>query len=694
VLHEAGLVGARAPAGLVAVAVALLAGSSQARADEPVEPSLGARARVRVVHPAGVVTGTEFEQRRSALGDSFNPAEALPGAVPVFSGVPYLMVRGAPPAGMTSYLDGVAVPSLFHLALGPSITHPAMVGQLRFHPGVAPARFGRHTGATLSAEEAPVSRRDRQTRAAAKGEAEARLLDVQGFASSHSDPSFALHARLGYPGAMLDLVGSSAVLSYWDYHARLRTQLSTTDDVSVSAFGARDRVGDREQPDDDIDLQFHRGVVRLTRSLQDVELGASIQAGYERGVLGRELSAVSSRVGPAFFIQHRDGAGMRVRFGADMEAKVARVRRFVTPLGSLPMPDPDQVLGMMGVTTVPDFESGATEFIDRAPLARIAERNAMGAYLEFGLALPSQVEVEAGARTDLWLTAGRSQHAVDPRVLVRWRALPRLRLHAAVGSAHQAAASPLPIPGLSDFELDHGLQSALQSEAGAELELPAELTASATGFFHEFSHLVFLELIINCEGNSDPFARLQPFARASREVALCRQQGLPRGSGSAYGAEFMLRRSLRHRLSGWASYTLAWAQARAADGNDFIPQFDVRHLLNVVMTYRWGDGFDGGVRLHYRSGKPAVNTIFDFAQGRLERLHARLPPFLRVDLNAGYRWATSWGALWITLQWLNVGFARETTKRDCRFDSSLNLRCEVDYQPAIVLPNAGIRAEF
>jgi hypothetical protein len=48
------------------------------------------------------------------MGDSFNAVETLPGVVPVFSGVPYLIVRGAPPAGTSEYYDGVPVPALFH----------------------------------------------------------------------------------------------------------------------------------------------------------------------------------------------------------------------------------------------------------------------------------------------------------------------------------------------------------------------------------------------------------------------------------------------------------------------------------------------------------------------------------------------------------------------------------------------------
>ena len=41
-------------------------------------------------------------------------------------------------------------PWLFHLALGPAIAHPALIGELTLHHGVAPARYGRRTGAVFT----------------------------------------------------------------------------------------------------------------------------------------------------------------------------------------------------------------------------------------------------------------------------------------------------------------------------------------------------------------------------------------------------------------------------------------------------------------------------------------------------------------------------------------------------------------
>ena len=55
-------------------------------------------------------------------------------------------VRGAPPNDNGYFLDGIRVPQLFHIGLGPGVIHPQLIDRIDFYPGVAPARFGGFTG--------------------------------------------------------------------------------------------------------------------------------------------------------------------------------------------------------------------------------------------------------------------------------------------------------------------------------------------------------------------------------------------------------------------------------------------------------------------------------------------------------------------------------------------------------------------
>src|SRR6478752_9098783 len=63
---------------------------------------------------------TEISRLPGAFGDAFRAIEALPGVVPIVSGLPYFYVRGAPPGNVGYYFDGIPVPYLYHFAAGPS----------------------------------------------------------------------------------------------------------------------------------------------------------------------------------------------------------------------------------------------------------------------------------------------------------------------------------------------------------------------------------------------------------------------------------------------------------------------------------------------------------------------------------------------------------------------------------------------
>lgn len=111
------------------------------------------------------------------MGDPVRVLDSLPGVVPVANGLPFLFVRGSPPAGTLYVYDGIPLPMIFHLAFGPSVIHPRMLGPLQLYAGVAPARFGRHVGGVVLAEgPAPGATADR-----ARGELELRALDANGY---------------------------------------------------------------------------------------------------------------------------------------------------------------------------------------------------------------------------------------------------------------------------------------------------------------------------------------------------------------------------------------------------------------------------------------------------------------------------------------------------------------------------------
>ncbi|MCA9584063.1 MAG: Plug domain-containing protein, partial [Myxococcales bacterium] len=96
----------------------------------------------------------EVRQLPGAFGDPFRAIEVMPGVTPVFTGLPFFFVRGAPPGNVGYFLDGIRVPLLFHVGVGPSVIHPALIRRVDLYPGGYPARFGRFAGGIVSGETA------------------------------------------------------------------------------------------------------------------------------------------------------------------------------------------------------------------------------------------------------------------------------------------------------------------------------------------------------------------------------------------------------------------------------------------------------------------------------------------------------------------------------------------------------------
>ncbi len=104
--------------------------------------------------PGRSVTFSRAEVRQipGTFGDPFRAIEAMPGVTPIVSGLPFFFIRGAPPGNVGYFLDGIRVPLLFHVGIGPSVVHPGIVDRVDLYPGGYPARFGRFAGGIVAGE--------------------------------------------------------------------------------------------------------------------------------------------------------------------------------------------------------------------------------------------------------------------------------------------------------------------------------------------------------------------------------------------------------------------------------------------------------------------------------------------------------------------------------------------------------------
>jgi hypothetical protein len=618
----------------------------------------------------------ELHTLQHDLGSAFSIAESLPGIVPVFSGVPYLIIRGATPSGSPTYYDGMEVPTLFHLALGPGIVDPVLQGDLHFYPGPAPARYGARIGGLIEQDGPdPSALRDPQR------SLRLSLLDTSGLLNLPTqDGALSISWRYGNAGPMLSALGLNATLSYFDYQLRYEGTLGAHTRFALALLGAGDQLGDRDAPQDDIQLSFHRLLARITEREREFEYGAQLVLGADFSTLGQQLSGHDARATSDLYVQWQH-ARTRLRTGLKLVSAAVTLTRGPEMQASADASRIDRT------PLVPE------DFLAGQPYTNVPTRSLFENYAELHLEPWSRWSFDLGLRAELWLAGSKADMAISPGLRVRRRLTDWLDLHAAFSISHKPHTSPLPIPGLDDVSLDPGVETAWQSEAGTSVRLGSFGELDLTLFYHRYVDVVYLELILDCQGNSDPTAAQAILSRGNALNSICRQAGLPTANGEAHGAEVFLRRDFSRRLSGFLSYTLGFASATAQDGTKFTPQSDVRHLINAVLRYEFSHAFTVGLRMQYRTGKMAVNTFLDSAEGRVTRVEYRLPGFLRLDLHASYAWPVSFGRLEASLGIQNATFSREATSRDC-LPAAAGPTCQIDYQPYIVLPNIGLRADF
>jgi hypothetical protein len=646
----------------------------------------GAVARLERDKP--LATALELEEIREvpgAMGDPFRVIDALPGVVPVMTGLPYVYVRGAPPSATAYFYDDIQMPALFHLALGPAVVHPAMVGGIDFYPGIAPARYGRKTGGVVAGKAML-----RDLKPGVHGELELRLIDAQAYVATPIRKTGRLEVagRFGYPGPMIKLFESSSVVHYWDYQLRSVIPLSRASEATVIAIGSFDLIGQRVDGKvrRDIELTFHRVEARLVHRAPGLTLGSALSAGFERSGFGAALNVEALRLGPKLWLDFAiKRASLRV--GADMMGTMGKI--YDRPIR----------------TDSGEEISRDSEFLPDNPLYRsAAARNVLGAYAELNLPIANDWVLEAGLRGDVWITGGRVQKALEPRTLLRFQANKWLGLHAAFGTAYQPAVFLIPLPGVSDVALDRGLQRAIQGELGARFTLPQAFTVETKLFAHFYDDMLSLDAVnaddYECEGGQVPMmvdadgvprpVMQEPGAPQVSQVRCKESSDFARISARAYGSEWLIRRAFSEPVSGWLSYTLSKATAEAENGKALTPNFDIRHVANLVLQWRISKGWHLALRGVAQSGRFPLGA--SGADDPRER--ARLPAFFRGDLQVSRTWQKSWGELRFTFDWLNFTLQREPLAWNCE-RALPGGKCKVENVGfPITVPLMGLRATF
>lgn len=574
------------------------------------------------------LSGAELHEVAGTAGEPLRVIMLLPGVVTPASGLSYPVVRGSLPAATGFFLDGVRVPQLFHLLAGSSVVHPDFIERLDFYPANPPTRFGRVSGGVVSADVARA--RDDRVHVTVQP----TILDTSAFVEvpiAQTGTNVTLGGHVNYTAWLLGLLstagafgpGVKPLFESYDYQARVEQKLGRGN-VRLLAFGSSDRVGviqPDEQPSVFTTSRFHRVDLRGQVPLGPGTLEVGSWLGFEE--MGLEAEQQGQRVG-AFLFDRFIWAGRatyRVPFGEhfqlkagfDFERQASNVENSAA-IGSGDLLKQPSVLGVF-----------------------------TGTFLE-GALFAGPVTVVAGARVDTWhLVPGFTLASVDPRLDVRWQALPSLELHASAGLAHQAPMLLISLPVTDAGALKGGLQEVGQLSLGAQSTLPwFNLQLSGNVFYNHLFQARERSLVEFISGISSVDDRFN----GNRW-------------GRAYGLELMLRLPQEGRFFGWVSYTFMRSerqrqfavfnedQSTATVQSALLPfAFDQTHTLNVVAGLQLPAGVKVSASFHFNTGRPETGEFSsrtmrvvtnpttgqpNWAPVPLSEVD-RLPPFARLDL--------------------------------------------------------------
>jgi hypothetical protein len=665
--------------------------------------------------------GAELREVAGTGGDPLKVMMLMPGVTSPISGLGYPVVRGSAPASTGYYLDGVRIPQLFHVFLGPSVVHADLIDGIDFFPGGAPVEYGRLLGGAIDAHLA-------KPRPGFHAEAQADFINAGGLVEGlieKTQTSLTLSGRVSYTrpefalAAQLLSAQRKLVADFWDYQARIE-QPVLGGSLRLLSMGSSDTFGDMEpdpskRSEGTQRVTFHRVDLRYRHPV----FGGQAEVGASGGVddLGIASDGPLEMFDPGHtgisaqstVIRQVLGTG-RLKWSGELS------RYFSASLGG--------TVDRMFATEHQDFSNMPTlgPTTTSSNDVPIAIGTFWGAWAELTFRPVHQLSITGGVRLDDYhLDPAVTQTSADPRLSLAWKENDRLTLRAAAGLYHQPPTFIISLPVIDLASVSAGLQEVLQTSAGLTWKVWNDLELSVDTYFNPMGRVVEVGFVDNTGDSVIPNPTKANHASGATTSVT---------TGLAYGADFMLRWPLKRHVFGWLTLSVQRStrlQTFVTDPSFFgasttrtaeLPYaFDQTLVANAVLSYRFDSGITCGAVLHFNTGRPesgdfgsrtkdpATLAVGDmtFQYWRTRPLDAvdRLPPYFRLDVRVSKTWLTDWFSLEAYLDVLNVTVQQETIGYDYRGGLTVSSMGAVNTPlqklpntVPIIIPSLGLKGRY
>ena len=574
-------------------------------------------------------------------GDAAKVVQALPAVARPPAGSAEIVVWGAAPRDTRVFVDGVPVPSLYHLGGYRAAVGNDLVGDIRLTPAAFGPDRGRAIGGVIDiglTDDLPAWR------------AQADVLDVS--AAGHQSlgrVSIAGAIRKSWLGRAIDLVADpqelapNAPLPKWtDGQLALKAKL---DHVTLTGFvlgsiDNLDRTLASDDPATEVEQQIEQRWLRAQLGLRTDTASASLWVGRDRSTDDLRVGLIpadqhtSQWVGGARAQQQsRMSDALTLTLGLDVDAE----RAHLTRTGSLTIPAREGDLHIFGQPPGDDTnaDTWSATTIDAAGYGALDIR--------YG-----RITATVGARADTWLLdasrltprVGKTpgigtqdiEMTIDPRASVQVRISEELGVRADAGRYHQARAASDTSAVFGTPNL--GLEEAWHATVGGQWRR-APFALEVAGYARWLDDLVARDLAV---------------------TPLLAQSLTQSGTGEVLGVQLTARVVGWRGFSGWLSYGLSKSTRKdAASQAERYFDRDQTHGLIAVGGWQHAN-WNLGARVRVATGEPrtdVVSSFFDSRSGRFQPIvgehnGVRLPMFFAADLRGERKF--SHGAVYVEVQ--------------------------------------------
>lgn len=268
-------------------------------------------------------------------------------------------------------------------------------------------------------------------------------------------------------------------------------------------------------------------------------------------------------------------------------------------------------------------------------------------FAEDDITLNSKWRLNVGMHCTLFKTSGKTYHAFEPRVAIRYQ----WNDHTAIKVSYTEMNQFMHLLSSTylDFPTDYWVPSTCyirpmhsrQYAAGLYMQLPYFVNFSIEGYYKTMDHL------LEYAGSNQLAPSIENW-----------ESDVKKGRGMAYGIECALSRQIS-RTSVNVSYTLSWSKRKFNDIYQYwyADKFDNRHKLNISVRQKLSQHIDVYAAWNYHSGNkttipsqyveepvlPGINNKKNKKWIYNEPNNTTLPAYHRLDLGINFSKTTKRG---------------------------------------------------